>query len=222
MANFSRYILSGGVCAALLSMSPLAADQAVAEKSKVIPPQLFFSPQDEVDKRLIAMIENEKEDIRAAIYCLTHREVIQALMDARKRGVNVEIVVDPFSIKAKSPLKRMAQAGIALYIWDPEPLPRALPSPVPLPASKSETKKDRKPLMHNKFCIFGQKTVWTGSFNFTSEASKANQENVVVLHDPAIAQRYGVEFERVKNEGCSTFSTYLSNKSTKKKKTKLL
>lgn len=172
-------------------------------------PQLYFSPQDKVDARLIALIEKEKEDIRAAVYCLTHRGIIQALSDARKRGVNVEIIVDPFTIKARAPLKRMAQTGISLYVWDP---------PI---ASHEEQEKPRKPLMHNKFCVFGKKTVWTGSFNFTSEASRANQENVVVLQDAKAAERYLEEFERVKDEGCSPFNLYLANKPVKKKKAKL-
>ena len=37
----------------------------------------------------------------------------------------------------------------------------------------------------------------TGSFNLTAAAEFKNAENVLVLHDPAVAQRYGQEWERL-------------------------
>ena len=93
-------------------------------------------------------------------------------MEARKRGVNVEIIVDPFFDQgARAPLNRMAQAGIALYVWDPPPTPNVSPAVI----VDEKKHKSHKPLMHNKFRVFGHKTVWTGSFNFTSEASRNNQ-----------------------------------------------
>lgn len=202
---------------AVLAAFPCSGEDKNPEEAPAPPShELYFSPQDKVDARLIALIETEKEDIRAAVYCLTHRGVIKALMDARKRGVNVELVVDPYTIKARCPLKRMAQAGISIYIWDPKPLT------IGAVVKEKDKEKPRKPLMHNKFCIFGQKTVWTGSFNFTSEASKSNQENVVVLRDQAAARKYLGEFERVKEEGSTPFRTYLANQPAKKKKAKLL
>jgi len=57
--------------------------------------------------------------------------------------------------------------------------------------------------MHNKFVIFscnvGNKTLlWTGSFNFTKSAQLRNQENVVVLDDPCIIEKYEKQFEVIK------------------------
>ena len=202
-------------CLSLLLALPVFADEQAPAPSVAPAPaapshQLYFSPQDKVDARLIALIESEKTEIRAAVYCLTHRGIIKSLIDARKRGVNVELIVDPFTIKAKAPLRRMAQAGIAIYVWDPKPI-------VQVDIKEKSKKKERRPLMHNKFCVFGQNTVWTGSFNFTSEASHANQENVVVLKDADAAKRYVDEFERVKDEGCSPFTTYLADRPKKNK-----
>lgn len=56
------------------------------------------------------------------------------------------------------------------------------------------------PLMHHKFIVRlkGGKpvAVWTGSFNFTANAS-SSLENAVEIHDPAIAAAYLAEFARV-------------------------
>lgn len=203
-------------CASLTIAPCWGEEQAVIEAPAPALPthEMYFSPQDKVDDKLISLIENEKEDIHAAVYCLTHRGIIKALMDARKRGVNVDIIVDPMTVKARAPLKRMAQAGINVYVWSPKALDKR--------ERTKNGKKEPKPLMHNKFCVFGNKTVWTGSFNFTSQASVTNQENVVVLHDPEAGKKYIEDFERVKEEGCSTFRTFLANRTLKKKKSKLL
>jgi phosphatidylserine/phosphatidylglycerophosphate/cardiolipin synthase-like enzyme len=40
-------------------------------------------------------------------------------------------------------------------------------------------------------------TVETGRFNFTTSAEHKNAENVLVLHDPAVAEQYGQEWERL-------------------------
>jgi phosphatidylserine/phosphatidylglycerophosphate/cardiolipin synthase-like enzyme len=65
--------------------------------------------------------------------------------------------------------------------------------------------------MHDKFCVLGESKVWTGSFNFTFEATRANRENVVVLESAQIARCYLEEFERLKNAGCVPLKEYLAS-----------
>ena len=43
--------------------------------------------------------------------------------------------------------------------------------------------------------IIDDKTVITGSFNFTKQAEESNAENLLVLQDPALAQRYTENWE---------------------------
>jgi cardiolipin hydrolase len=158
---------------------------------------VYFSPQDQVEKRLISMIEKEKSSISVAIYCLTHRGIAAALVDAKKRGVAVDIVVDRFSVKVKSPLGKMVAAGIPVHVWDPDP---------------DHRKKAHRPLMHNKFCIFGDDLVWTGSFNFTYEGARMHEENVVVIRDAALAAAYKNQLTNIKLKSCTPFSSYVAYK----------
>jgi len=55
--------------------------------------------------------------------------------------------------------------------------------------------------MHSKFIIRVNRgrpvAVWTGSFNFTVNASASNIENAVEIHDPVIAGAYLDEFARI-------------------------
>ncbi|MBY0529445.1 MAG: hypothetical protein K2P51_04565 [Rhabdochlamydiaceae bacterium] len=166
--------------------------------------EVYFSPEDHLAEKLIALIDKEPKSICAAVYCLMSGEISQALQRAKKRGVFVEVIVDPFSVKQRSPIGKLNEKGIVIHVWDPKV--------EEIPASKYA----KKPLMHDKFCVFGDHTVWTGSFNFTRQASCSNKENVVVLHDPAIAALYLAEFEKIKKQGCSAYRQFLAMKEQKK------
>lgn len=164
---------------------------------------VYFSPDDHVEKRLIGFIEQEKQSIQVAIYCMTHRGVANALIEAKKRGVDVEVIVDRFSVKINSPVRKMVEAGIPLYVWDPD---------------AGNRKKAHRPLMHNKFCVFGEEVVWTGSFNFTYEASRMHQENALVLRDALIASAYKNQFNNIKLRSCVPFHLFVAAHTPKKKK----
>lgn len=170
------------------------------EKEPIANYQVLFSPEDHVADQLIALIEKEQKSIKAAVYCLMHRGIVNALIKAYERGVQVEVIVDPYSIKPRSPVKKMHEAKLPLFVWNPS---------MPTIQTKSGRKvKKRRPLMHDKFCVLGDKRVWTGSFNFTFEATNANRENVIILESREIALLYLEEFEHLKKEGCQSFDEY--------------
>jgi phosphatidylserine/phosphatidylglycerophosphate/cardiolipin synthase-like enzyme len=66
----------------------------------------------------------------------------------------------------------------------------------------------RYAIMHDKFIVVDGVTVETGSFNFTASAEHKNGENVLVLHDRAVAQRFGQEWERLWGESEPLRSRY--------------
>lgn len=162
------------------------------EKSNV---KLYFSPQDHLAEHLIGYIEKENKSIYVAVYCLTHRGISEALVKAKQRGVEVEVIVDPFSVKARSPVVRLAGSGIPVYVWDP---------------LFDTAKRKKAPLMHDKFCVFGGKSVWTGSFNFTYEADTVNRENALYLEDGEHAKKFLDQFRAMKNKGCTRYEEYLT------------
>jgi phosphatidylserine/phosphatidylglycerophosphate/cardiolipin synthase-like enzyme len=51
--------------------------------------------------------------------------------------------------------------------------------------------------MHDKFMVVDGETLETGSFNHTAAAESRNAENVLVLHDPPVAERYAAKWERL-------------------------
>jgi phosphatidylserine/phosphatidylglycerophosphate/cardiolipin synthase-like enzyme len=52
-------------------------------------------------------------------------------------------------------------------------------------------------ILHHKVIVIDERTVITGSYNFTSSAEKDNDENLVIVDDAALAQAYLDEFQRV-------------------------
>jgi phosphatidylserine/phosphatidylglycerophosphate/cardiolipin synthase-like enzyme len=157
---------------------------------------VYFSPDDQLALRLIELIEQETQSIHACIYTFTHKGIAKALIAAKNRGVEVELIVDRFSVKSRAPLQRLVQAGIPVYVWDPDPM----------------RKTAHRPLMHHKFCVFGSEKVWTGSFNWSYEAANLHRENAVLMADKALAIAFQGQFLTVKLRSCIPYGAYIAVK----------
>ncbi len=51
--------------------------------------------------------------------------------------------------------------------------------------------------MHNKVFIIDEHIVVTGSFNPTKNGDTDNDENILIIHDAAIAKKFVEEFNRL-------------------------
>lgn len=56
-----------------------------------------------------------------------------------------------------------------------------------------------KALMHNKFCIFDKKVVFTGSMNPTFNDNYLNDNNILIIKSEKISNLYLYEFDEIKN-----------------------
>lgn len=150
--------------------------------------RVLFSPDDDLQQALITLIANEKKSLKTAIFMITTKEIINALIAAHERGVKVTIVTDNMCVRDRwSKIDLLKKAGIAVYEYVPE-------------KAQSRLMND---LMHNKFVIFSdtlddRPLVWTGSFNFTRSAQLCNQENAVILNDAAAVAKFTQQFKRLK------------------------
>ena len=67
----------------------------------------------------------------------------------------------------------------------------------PLFCAGLPVRQDGNPfILHHKVFIVDNDTVITGSFNISSNATNSNDENLLVIQDPALAAQYIAEFER--------------------------
>jgi len=132
--------------------------------------EVGFSPDAGAEALSIKALASSRKSIRLAAYSFTSKPIVQALIAARRRGVDVRCTLDKSNTTSKSgraAANLLANAGIAVRI------------------------DSRHPIHHNKYIVVDNQTVETGSFNYSKAAAHANAENVVVIwRDGALAERY--------------------------------
>ncbi|AWK15746.1 phospholipase D family protein [Candidatus Fukatsuia symbiotica] len=163
------------------SVPPAAAVTAHNEQVTV-----GFSPSGTALANILNVINSAKSQIYVVAYSFTSKEIATALLTAKKRGVNVQVVVDKKANSEKyTAVTFLANQGVAVRL------------------------NDKYTIIHNKFIVIDGKTLQTGSFNYSSSANKRNAENVVVLWNaPTIAAMYQQEFLRLWNEVDTLSPTY--------------
>lgn len=116
--------------------------------------------------------------IRVAMFTFTSRRIAAALVDARARGVDVAVVVDPDNGSGpRTALAILHDGGVALR------------------------SNGRYAKMHHKFMVADGRHLQTGSYNYTYSAATKNAENALLLRDvPALAATYEREWQRLWDE----------------------
>jgi phosphatidylserine/phosphatidylglycerophosphate/cardiolipin synthase-like enzyme len=123
----------------------------------------------------VSAISQAKTAILVQAYSFTSAPIAKALVDAHKRGVHVQIILDWSQRKERyGSADFTAQAGIPTYI----------------DAAHS--------IAHNKVMIIDKSVVISGSFNFTKAAEEKNAENLLVLGSKELARGYIENWERHK------------------------
>ena len=138
------------------------------------PPSLAcrFSPKGGCTDAVVKEIQQAKKEVLVLAYSFTARPISQALVDAKLRGVHVEIVLDHSNEKEEhTDLHFLMEQGMAPHI-DPH-----------------------HAIAHNKVMIIDGRTLVTGSFNFTHQAEAENAENMLVIKGhPELVHAYRQDF----------------------------
>lgn len=154
------------------------AAQGLEDRSTTVqhngPIEFGTSPRGGAEKLVLKVIASARSEIRMMAYALTSATVVEALIEARRRGVDVAVVADFEENvtkdkygKARAALSALVEAGcrvrtISIY-----------------------------QIHHDKVIVADRETVQTGSFNYTSSAATRNSENVqVVWKNPDLARGY--------------------------------
>lgn len=137
--------------------------------------ETYFSPDDGVAQHVVELVNSADQNIYFLAYSFTSDEIAQAMLDRMKAGVEVRGVMDESQYKSNAGTEydvlREAGADIRLD---------AIPG-----------------LLHHKVIIVDGKAVAFGSYNFSRNAEKINDENLVIVFNPTIAQKFVAEFERI-------------------------
>ncbi len=138
--------------------------------------ETYFSPSDGVQPHILDALRSAKQSVDVLAFSFTDDETAQELIGLHQAGVDVRLVMEKRSIQGTgSEYATLEAAGIPSY-----------------PDGNCY-------VAHNKVMIIDQRIVITGSYNFTGSAEKSNDENLLIINDPDLAQHYHAEFERLLN-----------------------
>ena len=140
--------------------------------------QACFSPQGKCVGHILREIAQAKKELLVAVYAFTSDELAGALVQAKRRGVAVQVILDrEFDGRTeRSKGKFLETQNISV---------RRISGTKP-----ATTDKDAG-LMHQKFAIIDRKNVFTGSYNWTHSAERFNDENLLHFRDAApLAEEY--------------------------------
>ncbi len=119
--------------------------------------QVFFTPGADCENNIISRINNAKYTIDIAVYSITNRNIVDAVIAAHKRGVKVRVITDKEQEKWYTSLvKELVATGVSARTNDSE---------------------NNNKIEHNKFAIFDGKEIESGSYNWTNSATQCNSEN---------------------------------------------
>jgi phosphatidylserine/phosphatidylglycerophosphate/cardiolipin synthase-like enzyme len=128
---------------------------------------VYFSPKGGCTEAIVSAIAGAKRTVFVQAYTFTSAPIAKALVEAHKRGVDVQVILDKSNLHGKySSTDLLIHAGI----------------PTRIDAIAA--------IAHNKVIVIDNETVVTGSFNFTNAAEEHNAENLLVIHDATLAARY--------------------------------
>lgn len=152
----------------LLLAGWLLRPAVAAELPAVSPPiEVLFSPQGGCTEAILKEINSAKTTVFVQAYWFTSAPIAKALVEAHKRGVKVEVLLDESRTEMDS-----TQADV---LFDNR-----------VPAFTD----GKHVTAHSKVMIVDGKTVITGSFNFTGQSEDLNAENLLVIRDKAISEKY--------------------------------
>ena len=166
-----RYKLSVAVLLALILVAAAAAprrEPAAIEDGIAV----YFSPEGGAAMTVVDAFDSAQKTIDVAIFSITQKDIVKALIAADKRGVKVRIILDSDQASEKySSATYLAKAG--LTVW---------------------TNPDQT--IHHKYSVVDGKIILTGSFNYSTSADLYNAENLLVIRGKQnLSKAYAANFE---------------------------
>jgi len=144
------------------------SEKSAIHNKKVGDIQIYFSPQDKaISIGIIPLIKDAKKYIYIPTFVITDKRVVEELISAKNRGVEVKVILDALSASNQhSRHKELRTAGIQL---------------------KTENWAGK---MHSKSMIVDDEYLIIGSMNFSKSGENKNDENMVILKNSQAARFY--------------------------------
>ena len=175
-----------------------AAAQKVAIGSTTI--EVLFTPHASRDPNhglnwLAKQLKRAKQQIDMALFVFSAQQLADVLQDKAIEGVKIRLVADPgFASRPFSEVLDLL--GVSLpdqnckLERNNRPFAQAL-------RGVGTPRLARGDKLHHKFAVIDNKTVITGSFNWSPSAAHTNDETLLVIHSPQLAKHFTREMDRL-------------------------
>lgn len=129
---------------------------------------IYFSPQDKtITNGVLPLIKGAKNYIYIPAFIVIENRIIEELISAKKRGIDVRIIADALNASARhSRVKDLRENGVPVKI------------------------ENYAGKMHSKTMIIDDKYLLLGSMNFSYSGENRNDENFIILANPEAAKFY--------------------------------
>ena len=135
--------------------------------------EVWYGPEDRPLEHLVRMYDRAQRYIFVAVYGLTSPLTVKALVEAKRRGVDVRIVMDRErleDVKQRTALSTLREAGVPIKI------------------------NRHDGLMHLKQAVIDDEINTNGSMNQTTSGNRYNDERLDIIRDHAIAVKAREKF----------------------------
>ena len=161
---------------------------------------VLFAPHRRHDRNhgleLIAeQLDQAKRSIDLALFVFSAQELADVLASKRDQGVEIRVLVDPgFAHRSYSEWLDLQGLAMADHRCRLEADNNPWETPLETVGVPRLPRGDK---LHHKFAVIDNKTVITGSFNWSPAAAHTNDETVLVIHSPTLAAHFSREMERL-------------------------
>ena len=129
-----------------------------------------------ISHHIIDLINSAQKSIDIAIYSLTKKEIVAAIINAKNRGVEVRLITD----------RRESQTP-----YEKKQLILLKNNNIPIKINSHSG------LMHLKITIVDSNFIVFGSYNYTDAATYDNDEIIAIINDKTIAIDFKNYFENL-------------------------
>lgn len=151
----------------LFVIGPHAASAAELILGKGTPIRVFFSPRGGAVAGIVQAVAGARSEILVQAHSLLSPAITQSLLEARKRGLQVSVILDKSERQeGMTPAVQLANADIPVFL-----------------DGKHAAANDR-------VIVIDGRTVITGSLNFTTVSDEMNGENLLIIESQELARLY--------------------------------
>ncbi len=134
---------------------------------------------EEISSKIVNELVIANSEIKVAMAWFTDRSLFEILLEKVKLGVDVDLILADKEENKRLDFDNLEAHG-ATITW---------------------ISGEAFGMMHQKFCIIDSTTLINGSFNWTVNASKNNQENIIITKNrPSLVEKFLEQFEKIKSQ----------------------